>query len=115
MSTYTHCSPLPKGSAPSTTVGSPGLGHSFIGLVGSAGSAIVSEDGTIRKRLGDGEETVITPEPSEAIPTHFVRCIRDGLTPKVTGYDARAVLAIVLAIQESSRTGEAILLQTTTQ
>ena len=79
--------------------------------MGSAGSAIVSEDGTIRKRLVDGEEMVITPEPGEAIQTHFVRCIRDGLTPKVTGYDARAVLAI----QESSRTGEAILLQTATQ
>jgi len=92
----------------------PGLGHSSIGLVGSSGAAIVSEDGTIHKRLGDSEETVITPEPGETIQAHFVRCIRDGLTPKVTGHDARAVLAIVLAIQESSRTGEAIPLQTAT-
>ena len=88
----------------------PGLGHSSIGLVGSAGSAIVSEDGTIRKRVGDGEETVITAEVGETIQAHFVRCIREGLAPKVSGHDARAVLAIVLAIQESSRTGEAIKL-----
>ena len=91
-----------------------GLGHSSIGLVGRSGAAIVSEDGTIHKRLGDSEETVITPEPGETIQAHFVRCIRDGLTPKVTGHDARALLAIVLAIQESSRTGEAIPLQTAT-
>ena len=36
-------------------------------------------------------------------------------TELAAGHDARAVLAIVLAIQESSRTGEAILLQTATQ
>ena len=89
----------------------PGLSHSSVGLVGSAGAAIVSEDGTIRKRLDDSEETVIIPEPGETIQTHFVRCIHDGLTPKVTGHDARAVLAIVLAIQESSRTGSAVPLQ----
>lgn len=93
----------------------PGLGHSSIGLVGSTGSAIVSEDGTIRKRLGDNDETVIIPEPGETIQANFVRCIRDGLPPKVTGHDARAVLAIVLAIQESSRTGEAIPLESALQ
>jgi hypothetical protein len=54
--------------------------------------------------VGDGEETVITPEIGETIQAHFVRCIRDGLAPKVSGHDARAVLAI----QESSRTGEAM-------
>ena len=86
----------------------PGLGHSSIGLVGSAGSVMTGEDGTLRKRLGDGEESVISPEPGETIQAHFARCIRDGLTPKITGHDARAVLALVLAIQESSQTGQAV-------
>ena len=85
------CSPLPKGSATAP-----------LAWWAAPGAAIVSE------------ETVITPELGETIQAHFVRCIRDGLTPKVTGHDARAVLAIVLAIQESSRTGEAIPLQTAT-
>ena len=65
-------------------------------------------DGAIRKKLGDGEESVVEPEAGETIQAHFVRCIRDGLTPKVTGQDARAVLAIALAIQESSRSGQAV-------
>ena len=69
---------------------------------------MTGEDGTLRKRLGDGEESVISPEPGETIQAHFARCIRDGLTPKITGHDARAVLALVLAIQESSQTGQAV-------
>ena len=88
----------------------PGLGISSIGLVGSEGAMIVGADGEIRKKIGDAEEEVITPEPGETIQAHFARCIRDGLTPKVTGHDARQVLATVLAIQESSRTGEAVAL-----
>ena len=88
----------------------PGLGISSIGLIGSEGAMIVGQDGAIRKKIGDAEETVVTPEPGETIQAHFVRCIRDGLTPKVTGHDARQVLAIVLAIQESSQTGESVAL-----
>ena len=86
----------------------PGLSDSSIGIVGSEGSIIVERDGTIRQKLGDGEETVITPEPGETIQEHFVARVRDGKSPKVTGHDARAVLAIVLAIQESSQTGKAV-------
>lgn len=89
----------------------PGLGESSIGIVGSAGSMIVERDGTIRKRIGDAEETVVTPEPGETLQTHFIRCVRDGRTPIVTGHDGRAVLAIVLAIQESSRTEQAVGLE----
>ena len=87
-----------------------GIGGTSIGLVGSAGSMMVSEDNTIRKKVGDGEEEVIVPETGETIQEHFVRCVRDGATPTVTGQDGRDVLAMVLAIQESSRTGEAVAL-----
>ena len=86
----------------------PGLGLSSIGLIGSEGAMIVGPDGEIRKKLGETEEEIITAEPGETIQAHFVRCIRDELTPKVTGHDARQVLAIVLAIQESSRSGVAV-------
>ena len=41
-------------------------------------------------------------------PNPTLAAIRDELTPKVTGHDARQVLAIVLAIQESSRSGVAV-------
>ena len=49
-------------------------------------ACIVSEDGTIRKRLGDNDETVIIPEPGETIQTNFVRCIQDGLTINTKDY-----------------------------
>ena len=89
----------------------PGLSDTSIGIVGSEGSMIVDRDGTIRRKLGDGAETVVTPEPGETIQEHFVRCVRDGTTPKVTAHDGRTVLQIVLAIQESARTGTAVAVQ----
>ena len=87
-----------------------GISSTSIGLVGSEGSMIVSADSTIRKKVGEGEEETVVAEIGETIQEHFVRCIRDGTTPTVTGRDGREVLAMVLAIQESSRTGEAISL-----
>lgn len=87
----------------------PGIGLSSIGLIGSEGAMIIDADGTIRKQLSGAEETIVTPEPGESIQAHFVRCIRDGSEPRVSGHDARQVLAAVLAIQESSRTGQAIV------
>ena len=85
------------------------IGGTSIGLVGSEGSMIVSDDGEIRKKVGEEEEETVTPEAGETIQEHFVRCIREGATPKVTGHDARGVLATVLAIQESARTGQAVV------
>ena len=73
------------------------------------GVTLVGVAGTIRKQLGGAEETIVTPEPGESIQAHFVRCIRDGLKPRVSGHDARQVLTAVLAIQESSRTGQAVV------
>ena len=71
---------------------------------------IVDADGTIRKQLSGAEETIVTPEPGESIQAHFVRCIRDGLKPRVSGHDARQILAADLASQESSRSGQALVL-----
>jgi len=86
----------------------PGLSDSSIGIVGSEGSIIVERDGTIRQKLNDREETIVTPEPGETIQEHFIARVKDGKPPKITGQDALEVLRIVLAIQESSRTGQAV-------
>lgn len=86
----------------------PGLSDSSIGILGSEGSMIVDRDGTIRQKIGDEEETVVKPRKGETIQKHFVRCASQKKTPKVTGYDGRAALEIVLAIQESSMEGGAV-------
>jgi len=88
------------------------LSDSSIGIVGTKGSMIVDRSGTIRKKLVGGKETEVTAEPGESIQAHFARCVEEGLQPKVTGHDARAVLEIALAIMASSRTGEIVKLGT---
>jgi predicted dehydrogenase len=86
----------------------PGLSDSSIGILGTKGSMIVDRDGTIRQKIGEEEETVIRPRKGETIQKHFVRCATQKRTPKVTGYDGRAALEIVLAIQESSMAGHSV-------
>jgi len=39
---------------------------------------------------------------------HFIRCVREDLTPLVTGEDGRAVLEIIYAAYESARTGQKV-------
>lgn len=41
---------------------------------------------------------------------HFVRCVKDDETPKVTGEDGRAVLEVIFAAYESAGTGKKVLL-----
>ena len=41
---------------------------------------------------------------------HFVECIRSGGEPLVTGEDARASIAVCLAVKESARTGKPVRL-----
>jgi myo-inositol 2-dehydrogenase/D-chiro-inositol 1-dehydrogenase len=41
---------------------------------------------------------------------HFVRCVREGETPMITGEDGRAVLEIVCAAYASARTGKRVSL-----
>ena len=86
----------------------PGLSDSSIGILGTKGSMIVDRDGTIRQKIGEEEETVIRPRKGETIQKHFVRCATQKRTPKVTGYDGRAALEIVLAIEESSMAGHSV-------
>jgi predicted dehydrogenase len=86
----------------------PGLSDNSIGILGTEGSMIVERDGTIRQKIGDEEETTVKPRKDETIQKHFVRCASQRKTPKVTGYDGRAALKIVLAIQESSISGHSI-------
>ncbi len=63
---------------------------------------------------GDGAKKIV-PEILRASPvgdpfTHFVRSIRDGTEPLVTGEDGRESLAIALAGYESARTGRVVRL-----
>lgn len=41
---------------------------------------------------------------------HFIRCVRDGEKPLVTGEDGRVVLEIMLAAYESARTGAKVMM-----
>jgi predicted dehydrogenase len=41
---------------------------------------------------------------------HFIKCVRENLTPVVTGEDGRAVLEIIYAAYESARTGQKVAL-----
>ena len=110
------------------------LMESSLGVVGTEGSITVDRTGTVRKRMIGGEEEVLSQEGamgidpggtigkkvegsdeigaaanhSETIQDHFFRCLREDIEPMVTGRDGRAVLEIILAAQESSRTGKAV-------
>lgn len=88
----------------------PGLSDSSIGIVGTKGSMIVDRNNVIRQKIGGEEEVIITPKKGETIQEHFVRCAANRRKPNITGHDARAALEIVLAIQESSRTGKSVKL-----
>ncbi|MGI8782946.1 MAG: hypothetical protein ACR2L2_04740 [Acidobacteriota bacterium] len=64
---------------------------------------------------GDGSKQLV-PEILPASPVgdpyaHFVRSIRDGVEPLVTGDDGRESLAIALASYESARAGKVIRLR----
>jgi predicted dehydrogenase len=41
---------------------------------------------------------------------HFLRCLRDGATPMVTAEEARAAVAVILALEESRTAGKAMRL-----
>jgi len=104
------------------------LSTSSFGVIGTRGSIIVDAKGKIRKRIDGQEETVIDANAgmatdlqgvidkgeekktgsSETVQEHFVRSLRENLTPLVTIHEAREVLKIVLAIKESARTGKSV-------
>jgi len=92
----------------------PGLSESSVGIVGTKGSMIVDRNNVIRQKIEGEEEVVITPRKGETIQSHFIRCASNRRTPKVTGHDGHDALKIVLAIQESSRTGRSVRLESQT-
>jgi predicted dehydrogenase len=56
-----------------------------------------------------GAEGTASAARSETIQQHFFRCIAEDIEPITSAADARKTLATVLAIQESSRTGQAVV------
>lgn len=108
-------------------------GMSAFGVVGTKGSVIADGSGKLRKRLDGQDEVILDTNASsnvdlagnigvrtgsnevmnladrqETPEEHFIRCVREDLTPIVTPYMARRVLEVVLAIRQSAATGEAV-------
>jgi predicted dehydrogenase len=90
------------------------LSHFSFGVVGSEGTLISDAAGLVHKKLWNGEEQVIDTaalakaQPPETIQEHFVRYIEQDSEPLVTGAQARSVLAVILAAQESGRTDQVV-------
>ena len=110
------------------------LSESSVGVVGTRGAMIVGLDGKVRKRVGDGKETVVDVESAmavdpagnvgqraaaggietvaarnETIQQHFFRCIEEDLDPIPSAAEGRQVLATVLAMHKSARTGRSVV------
>jgi len=91
------------------------------GVVGTAGCLLADPSGQVHIKL-DGREPLElaagAPLPAElgleirdeTCEQHFVRCLAEGREPLVTARRARAVLRLVLAAQESARTGASVSL-----
>ena len=109
------------------------LGESSVGVVGTLGAMIVGLDGKVRKRVGDGKESVVDADSAmavdasgnvgqraatggiqavaarnESIQQHFFRCIEENLDPITSAGEGRRVLATVLAMHESARSGRSV-------
>ena len=109
------------------------ISESSLGIVGTKGSLLANRAGVVSKKLIDGEETTIysdsamavDPEGNvgrrddsgeihrvetkiESIQQHFVRCVRERLTPLTDAANGREVLRIVEALRESARTHQAV-------
>ena len=94
---------------------------------------IVGLDGKVRKCVGDGKETVVDVESAmavdpagnvgqrattggiqtvatrnETIQEHFFRCIEEDFAPLPSAADGRQVLATILAMHKSARTGRSV-------
>lgn len=99
--------------------GAQAAGSSF-GVVGTAGCLLADPSGHVHLRMPGREpmdlEPGVVPDlgldiPQESCEAHFIRCIREGCEPIVTARRARAVLALVLAAQESARRGASVALE----
>jgi len=103
-------------------------GTSTFGVVGTRGSIIADGSGQLRKRIDGKDEEIIdanaamgidpegniggnggNPAPrGETVYEHFFRCLNEGITPLTNAREARNTLGLVLAIQESTRTGQSV-------
>ncbi len=86
-----------------------------LGVTGTQGSVVLDLNNVVRKKLADWDcERLPNPHseklgpPQESIQEHFVRCLEQDLQPLTTAEQARDVLAIILAAQESGRTGKSV-------
>lgn len=109
------------------------INESSLGIVGTKGSVVVDRAGVVTQKMLDGEEftldvasaIAVDPEGNvgmrdgageilrvrtegETIQQHFVRCVRDRLTPETDAAIGREVLRTVLAVRESAETGQAV-------
>ncbi|MEA4889122.1 MAG: Gfo/Idh/MocA family oxidoreductase [Clostridiaceae bacterium] len=109
------------------------LSDCSIGVVGTRGAVIVDRDGTLRKRVGDGDEEIFRDQSAvdvnpqgdigkkdekgkiqliesveETIQEHFFRCIREQSVPITAGSEGLKTLMTVLALQKSSQTGQTV-------
>jgi predicted dehydrogenase len=91
------------------------------GVVGTAGCLLADPSGQVHIQCAGREPLELAPGApvppelgldirDETCEQHFVRCILEGCEPIVTAHQARAVLRLVLAAQESARTGASVKL-----
>ena len=108
------------------------LSESSMGIVGSNGAIILRPDGSVRKKIGDGEEELVdtegaaiadssgnpgkkskageasSPDGKETLHEHFFRCITEDREPITSAADGRTTLATILAAQQSARSGTSV-------
>jgi predicted dehydrogenase len=100
------------------------LGESSLGAVGTKGAMIVGRDGTVRKKVGDGQEQTVdvkaamdidpsgnlgtrdaagkiaaTGRRAETIQQHFFRCLQEDIEPLTSAVEGRKTLAVIKAAQ----------------
>ncbi|MEK6646169.1 MAG: Gfo/Idh/MocA family oxidoreductase [Candidatus Firestonebacteria bacterium] len=90
------------------------LGNTTMGVIGTKGGAIMLDWTKIKVKENNGEEKIIEVEPTGVAMVnedkHFIECIKSGKDPINNIVDAREVLRIALAVQQSSRENKVIQL-----
>lgn len=91
-----------------------------IEILGTKGNLIVSRDSKYDYQIYNSKKEITTPYADTWIDlfreayleedTDFIRCIRENLTPRVTGNDGLMAVKVVNAGNESIRTGKIVYL-----
>jgi predicted dehydrogenase len=71
---------------------------------------IIGTGGTVEWDVGEPSVRLFRSETYVEELRHFLRCVRTGEQPMVTGEDGRQALALALAAKESARLGRVIAL-----